>query len=304
MPSEGAYIAIVLQNSPAGLIGLFATGMISATLATMDDSLCSSAGIVTRSIYLPLLRPKASEGELVCVGRVATVVLGVVTILIALMYTTWQDIGVFKLMQNFSALLGVPVAIPMVWSLFFRRGPDWAAWSTVLVNLLTVAAGTALLSMPLVISTIERAGGAAYIELFKSHDYVFFVFFNVVTASLWYVAVSLLWHDQTTAPRRSQIAEFFRRFDTPLTEKEVENQRTDPVQTAGIGRLVMLFAGCSSLLLLIPNRLTDRFAIGFCVGFVWLIGVVLYWQGRRSRSQSPEDSLPRGESLRPFRTFK
>ena len=133
--SEGAYVAIAIRYLPSGLIGLFATGMISATLATMDDSLSGSAAIITRSIYLPLIRPKASEKELVLVGRIATVFLGAVTILIAIMYTTWKDVGVFKLMQNFSALLGVPVAIPMVLCLVVRRAPDWAAWSTVVVSL-------------------------------------------------------------------------------------------------------------------------------------------------------------------------
>jgi Na+/proline symporter len=281
-PSEGAYVAIALKYLPAGLIGLFATGMISATLATMDDSLCGSAGIITRSIYLPLIRPKASEKELVLVGRIATVFLGVVTILIALMYTTWKDVGVFKLMMDFSALLGVPVAIPVVLSLFVRRAPDWAAWSTVALSLILVSLGTALFSLTPVHGFIVGVGGGRYFELFQQHDYVFFVMFNLIVGSAWYLGASWLFRDRLSPPRRAQVAEFFRRFNTPLTAEELREEGSDSYRSAGIGKLVMGFAAFVALLLLVPNRFTDRLAIAFCTGFVGAIGFFLYWRGRKA----------------------
>lgn len=284
-PSEGAYVAIVLRHLPAGLIGLFATGMISATLATMDDSLSGSAAIVTRSIYLPLLRPKASERELVFVGRTATVLLGIVTILIALMYTTWTDIGVFKLMQNFSAMLGMPIAIPMVWCLIVRRAPDWAAWSTVAVSLVLVAVTTILLSFPSVPHFVAGMGGARFIHLFQEHDYVFFVIFNLVVGSAWYLTVSALFGGRMRSERRQQVDEFFRRFETPLTTQEVLAEGSDSFRSAGIGKLIMGFAACVALLLFVPNKFSDRIAVAFCAGFVGLVGLFLYWQAHKPDSR-------------------
>jgi Na+/proline symporter len=281
-PSEGAFVAIVLRNLPAGLIGLFATGMISATLATMDDSLCASAGIITRSIYLPLLRPKASERELVLVGRIATVFLGIVTILIALMYTTWKDVGVFKLMQNFSAMLGVPVAIPMVWCLVVRRAPDWAAWSAVAVSLALVALLTVLFSFTPIQGFVTGAGGGKFLQLFQEHDYVFFVMLNLAVGSAWYLSMSMLFRDRLSDQRREQVAVFFERFKTPLSIEEVSAEGSDTFRSAGIGKLVMGYACFVTLMIFVPNKFSDRLAVAFCAGFVGSIGFFLYWWGRRA----------------------
>ncbi len=280
--SEGAYVAIAVRNLPAGLIGLFATGMISATLATMDDSLSGSAAIITRSIYLPLMRPKASEKELVLVGRLATVFLGAVTILIAIMYTTWKDVGVFKLMQNFSALLGVPVAVPMVLCLVVRRAPDWAAWSTVAVSMTLVVVLSLLFSLAPVQGFVTGLGGSTYLQLFQEHDYAFFVVFNIVVGSLWYLGASFLFPGRMSEPRRAQVADFFRRFDTPLTEQELAAEGSDTYRTAGIGKLVMGFSAFVALLLFVPNTATDRLAILFCTGFSGATGLFLYVSGTRS----------------------
>lgn len=288
MPSEGAYLAVVVTYFPAGLIGLFATGMISATLATMDNSLSGSAAVVARSIYLPLLRPQASERELVLVGRFATLGLGLVTIAIALVYTTWKDIGVFKLMQNFGAMLGVPMAIPMVCSLIFRRAPDWAAWSTFVANLAAVGVGTLLCAWPSFQAAVTHAGLGAYLEKFVGHDYVFFVMFNLVVGIGWYALATLVFRDRLSAARRGQVAEFFRRFDTPLTTEELRREGSDSFRTAGIGKLVMGFAGVLVLLLLVPNGLMGRLAIAFCVFSVGLIGLGLYRLGNKAQLADAE----------------
>lgn len=281
-PSEGAFLAVVVLYFPAGLIGLFATGMISATLATMDNSLSGSAGIVARSIYLPLFRPQASERELVLVGRLATIVLGLVTIAIALLYTTWQDVGVFKLMQNFGAMLGIPMAIPMVCCLFLRRAPDWAAWSTLVVNLAAVALGSLLCTLHGFQDALRQLGLDSCLQRFVDHDYVFFVLFNLVVGVGWYALMAILFRDHWSAPRRDQVQEFFRRFDTPLTEAELSREGSDSFRTAGIGKLVMGFAGALMLLIFIPNPWTGRLMIGFCVAVVGLIGLGLYRFGRRA----------------------
>ncbi|MDB6128477.1 MAG: sglT 4 [Verrucomicrobia bacterium] len=280
-PSDGAYVAVALQQLPAGLLGLFATGMISATLATMDSSLSGSAGIITRSIYLPLLRPRASERELVLVGRIATVILGVVTILIALMYTTWRDVGIFTLMQNFSAMIGVPLTVPLFWCLWTRRAPDWVAWSTVVASLVTTLVAGPLLSLPVVRHWADGLGAAHALQLFLARDYVFLVLFNFAAGSLWYLVLGAVFRGAIGAARRAQIDDFFQRFNRPLSPQEISAEGSDTYRSAGIGKLILYFAGFIALLLFIPNRAGDRCALGFCAAFVGATGFLLYRLGRR-----------------------
>ncbi|HYD85378.1 MAG TPA: hypothetical protein VEA63_15035, partial [Opitutus sp.] len=124
-PSEAAYVAVAAMCLPVGLMGLMVTGIISATLSSMDHGLNRNAGVFVRSVYVPLIRPNAGEREQVLAGRISTLAFGGIVILTALLYSTWKDLGVFNLMFGFSALLGIPYAVPMVLCLFVKRVPDW-----------------------------------------------------------------------------------------------------------------------------------------------------------------------------------
>src|SRR5262245_30816375 len=116
---------MAIATLPAGLLGLLVTAIIAATLSSMDEALNRNAGIFVRSVYVPLLRPQATEREQVRIGKFATILTGALVILLALKYSTWRDLGVLKLMFNFVAMVGVPSGVPVFWCLFTRRAPDW-----------------------------------------------------------------------------------------------------------------------------------------------------------------------------------
>jgi len=47
-------------------------------------------------------------------------------ILLALYFAQQDGVGIFEIMLDVGALLAVPIAIPLLWGLFFRQTPWWA----------------------------------------------------------------------------------------------------------------------------------------------------------------------------------
>ncbi len=278
-PGEASYVAMAARVLPVGLLGLMVTGIISATLSSMDHGLNRNAGVFVRSVYVPLLRKHAGEREQVLVGRITTLVFGGVVILTALLYSSWKDLGVLNLMFKFSALIGIPYAVPMVLCLFVRRVPDWVGWSTVFVGM-TVGA------------VIDRAhvwfGGwfepgtfmANLLEWTGGHPFPAVTIGGSVISMLWFFGVHLVFKNRIPAARMAEIESFFQTMRRPVEPATEEVEQTNSRGTVGIGRLCLAYGGFILLLVLIPNDLTGRLAIAFCAGFVALVGYGLIRAGR------------------------
>ena len=53
----------------------------------------------------------------------------------ALYFKSLKEFSLFDLMMSISAMIQVPILIPLILGLFVKRTPEWAPWITVLVGL-------------------------------------------------------------------------------------------------------------------------------------------------------------------------
>jgi Na+/proline symporter len=256
------------------MMGLMITGIISATTSSMDHGLNRNAGVFVRSVYVPLFRPRASDREQVLAGRVSTLFFGGVVILTAQMYSTWKNVGVFNLMLGFSALLGVPYAVPMVWCMVVRRAPDWAAWSAVLVGIGAAAlAGNA----PQWFAGMAAPGAAfdQFLAWVRAHSYASVVLSGSVASTAWYFGAAWLGASRIPPARQAQIDEFFLRVRTPVESEGEGAEAINSRGTGGIGRLCVLYGALITLLVFAPNGWPARAAILgmalFVAGCGWLL---------------------------------
>jgi Na+/proline symporter len=275
-PSEGAYMAMAHQVLPAGLMGLMVTAILSTTLSSMDVGLNTNAGIFVRSVYLRLFRPAASEQTQVRVGRWATVGFGVVVILTALVYSTWTHVTLFSLMLNFQALISTPIAVPLFWSMWVKRPPDWAGWATVSVGLV----------LGLLVSMIANTGGEAYalngfFAWVRAHAYAATTLADCIVCSLVFLG-SGLFSRAPNPPRAKEIETFFASAARPITPGEIGAE--DGAGIEKTGRLCVAYAVFISLLILVPNQLSGRIKIMFCGVFVGLVGWLLVRYGKKARA--------------------
>lgn len=287
--SDGAYLAVGIATMPRGMLGLLVTSLFAATISNMDTGLNKNTGIFIRSFYHPLLRPAATERELMIVSRSATVGFGVMTILAAFAFNAMPGLSLFQIMQSMVSLVTMPVAIPLLLGLFVRRTPPWSGWSTVLVCLFT----------SLIVGNLPSLFGpdayqrllhfATPLATWEAPTAVFIVgvLANTLVGTLWFLGTTF-WYQRQPAAYQAATGEFFARMGTPVDHTAEQGASTDTSQLRTLGRLSLCYGGFVLLLTLIPNPLLGRACFLFIGGAIGGIGLLLLRAARRSERASPQ----------------
>ena len=124
--SDVIYVGLCLKVLPNGLIGLFLAAMFAATMSSLDTGFNIASAIVSRDLYKGFFRPQADDRELFRVGKIATLVIGIGVVLLAIWYGRTR-MGIFNLMAVVVGLFHLPISIPMAVGLLSRRVARWSA---------------------------------------------------------------------------------------------------------------------------------------------------------------------------------
>lgn len=116
--NEDAYLLMCKEALPDGFLGLMLGGMIFATASSLNATLNISAGVFTNDIF-KRLRPKSSDITLMRVARVSTLFFGLLAVVVALMVQSMG--GIVNVVISVGALTGVPIYLPVIWTLFSKR---------------------------------------------------------------------------------------------------------------------------------------------------------------------------------------
>ena len=115
------YAALSLKFLPAGLMGLMIAAMFSATMSTLSGDYNVMASVITEDIYRRLFDKEATQRRLVIVGRVATLFVGALTIIIGISLIASARKGLFEVMVTVFGLFVGPMLIPMLAGLLIRQ---------------------------------------------------------------------------------------------------------------------------------------------------------------------------------------
>ena len=115
------YPRLCVALLPAGMLGLVVAAMFAATMSTLSSDYNVSANVLTNDVYRRLFRPAASERELVLVGRAATLLVGIISLGVALVMARGKSEDLFEKMVSLFSVATAPVAIPMILGLLSRR---------------------------------------------------------------------------------------------------------------------------------------------------------------------------------------
>lgn len=118
LEAENAYLLMCKEAMPSGLLGLMLGGMIFATASSLNATLNISAGVFTNDIF-KRLSPSTSERGLMRVARWSTIAFGVLAIVVALLIPLMG--GIVNVVISVAALTGVPLYLPLIWTLFSRN---------------------------------------------------------------------------------------------------------------------------------------------------------------------------------------
>jgi SSS family transporter len=153
LADEGAYLLMCKEVLPLGMLGLMLGGMIFATSSSVNTTLNISAGVLTNDVYKHF-RPKASGAKLVKVAKLSTVILGLITIGVALLVPLLG--GVVEFVLSLAAITGGAMFLPPLWALFSSRLTGRAALFVTITSLL-INAFFKFLAPQLLDMTLSRA---------------------------------------------------------------------------------------------------------------------------------------------------
>ncbi|WET04054.1 Na+:solute symporter [Flavobacterium johnsoniae] len=131
--SEGAYLLMCKEVLPAGMLGLMLVGMIFATSSSVNTTLNIAAGVFTNDLFKHF-KPQASDAQLMRVGKTATVVLGLITIGVALVVPLLG--GVVNFVLSLAAVTGGAMFLPPLWTIFSKKQTGTSMLSVTLITLL------------------------------------------------------------------------------------------------------------------------------------------------------------------------
>ncbi|MBU3024257.1 Na+:solute symporter [Zobellia galactanivorans] len=132
LADEGAYLLMCKEVLPVGMLGLMLGGMIFATSSSVNTTLNISAGVLSNDLYKHF-RPNADNDQLVKVGRMATIGLGILTIIIALLVPFMG--GIVEVVMSLAAITGGAMFLPPMWALFSKYQTGKSALIVTVVTL-------------------------------------------------------------------------------------------------------------------------------------------------------------------------
>ena len=286
-PTEGAFVAIGLTTMPAGMVGLFISGIFAATMSSMDAGLNKNAGFFVKNFYHVVLRPNAHEKEQLFVSKLVTLVMGLLVILAAQTFSSWKNIKLFDLMLQFGGLIALPYSVPLIWGTIIRRAPAWAGWTTVLVGFISSLLATYVLTPSWFAGVMGWAQALNPREV-SDWGLLSSVLLNTVVCSGWFLGCCWF-HRRRGDAEQTRVAQFFKQMETPVDFDREIGQANDTEQHRLLGILCLIYGGFVALLVLIPNPPVGRVAMLTCAGMVLIVGALLYRKARRADQASTKD---------------
>ncbi len=240
-----AYSAM-LTKLPSGLLGLVLASLIAAYMSTISTQLNWGSSYIVFDFYKQQINPEASEKRLVAVGRISTIVLMVLSALLALLLQ--NAFQLFSLLLVFGAGTGLIFILRWFW---------WRinAWSEI-----TAMFASGVVSLVLAIPSVD-------VYLFDATDglmpsWAKFLIVVGITSAVWIVATFI------TKPESNEVLrDFYKKTQPggPGWSKIIEEAKTDGVEIVDNNEGWSVPSGIVAMLLACALIYSCMFATGYYI---------------------------------------
>ncbi len=272
-PAEAAYISMGMRLLPPGLVGVVLAAMLASSMASLSAVNHVVTGILAKDLYQGYFRKDASDKHMLTASRLASLLVGVVMILVALIFSGGA-VGIFTLLFILESIFLLPLGLPLLYGMLVRSGPWWSA-----VFAYCVGAVTSLI----VNFYLNRVLGWGLNE-------TYLIGIPAVTTTIaFFIPVLLL---KPTGDFAEQVSAFFRKLATPIDpEKELgDTGMSGRGQLAIVGK-VTTGIGLACFLMLIANSSGREMVITLIYATVTtLIGLAFVFAGRMPHSARPGEA--------------
>jgi len=149
--ADDAYPWLLKNFAPNGIRGLAFAALVAAVVSSLASMLNSASTIFTLDIYRPLINQKATERQLVKVGRISALVALVVAMFAAKPLLGGLD-QAFQYIQEYTGFIYPGVVVVFGMGILWKRATNRAAlWTTIATLPLGIAMKIALPDLPFII---------------------------------------------------------------------------------------------------------------------------------------------------------
>ncbi|UCD29403.1 MAG: hypothetical protein JSV03_02665, partial [Planctomycetota bacterium] len=240
------------------------------------------ASVLTNDVYRRYVRPDASQKELVLVGRLMTLLIGVISLGVAFLMVGVGGEGLFQNMVKLFSVATAPVAIPMIAGLLSRRVTNRGALAGFLFG---IASGLTLFF--LCPDTFEFLG-----ILWRKESAIIWVSTAVTLIAM--ITVSRL--DRQDESELNRINLFLDRLKVPIGQAQEDLQLTIPADRKAISPFFVVgisIIAIGTMMLLITPWVTGRLALtmncGVGLSFVLLGAIMLVRRLRASKDYASSE---------------
>ncbi len=250
---EQAYVAVAVYLLPAGLLGLMIAAMFSATMSSLNSEFNVMSAVLTNDIYKRLINPNATDKQLIFVARLNIVLVGAIVVAGSLFVGKLG--GAFEANKILTGLFAIPLAIPLVLGLLFKKTNSVGAFFTVLIGIFTGLILTLWSDFPWELATLIQI---------------------LSCITVFFLSGFLL---SSKEPYRNRVNTFFKKIRTPLSPEEIGT--SDPKFRFALANLFSIVIAASGLLFCavsIPSIAFSSGKIAFGIGCACIIlGIFLKW---------------------------
>ena len=272
--ADAVYLVFARNAMPAGTVGLLLAGLFAATMSSMDSALNKNSGIFIRSLYQPYLKRKnkvVADASLVVLSKALSLFSGIVVIALALYFKSLKELSLFDLMMSLSAMLQVPILIPLILGIIIKRTPVWAPWVTVLLGLFVSWFMSEVLTPQIFASWLG-------LEPLTAREVTDMKLMLTIGAQVFvtggFFCLTSLFYSEGSDKHRAETDRFFEDVETPVIADSLQDEY-DEQQRRKLGLMVKCMGGGVLFMALIPNPIWGRLMFVICGLTLFIIGALL-----------------------------
>jgi len=173
---DQAYVSLMIQVLPVGLLGLCLAGLLAAIMSSVDSGLCASSSLLTCD-FITKRHKTMDQQRLLKLGRWTILILLVFSILWAPFIKEFK--GLFNYLMLLWALMAPPVVVCVLCGLFYDRANAKGAVATLIVGIVLGIVGFLILQKPDVINSMFSAMGSEGFNIKERLHWYFLNKFNI-----------------------------------------------------------------------------------------------------------------------------
>jgi len=131
VPEGGIVPAMIVDLLPVGLAAFIFVGLCSAIMSTMDSMINTGALVLSVDMYKSKIKPNVSAKEMVFVGKISTIVIALLGLLISL-----EIRSILRIAWIGSDFLATGAFVPLVFAFIWKSGNSKGAFASIVFGLL------------------------------------------------------------------------------------------------------------------------------------------------------------------------